>query len=70
MPVVRAERSIGVVDLAKVVNDAAVEADLVAGVTTQVTTEMAQALVVLLECNDLSFDFADVFGDDSKLRAS
>jgi len=65
MPVVSAERPVGVIDMAEVVGDTTVEADLVARVTAQVAAEVAEALVVLLEYNDLGFDFANLLEDNS-----
>jgi hypothetical protein len=65
MPVVSAERPVGVIDLAEVVGDTTVEADLVARVTAQVAAEVAEALVVLLEYNDLGFDFTTLLEDNS-----
>jgi len=64
-PVVGAERSIGVVNLAEVRDNVLVVASLVPRVTTQVTAEVPKALVVLLECDDLGFNLANLLGDDS-----
>jgi len=51
-------------DVAEVARDLGVEADVVAGSTTQVVAEEAERGVELLKDDGLGLNFADLFGDD------
>lgn len=62
--VVGVERAVTAHDLAEVLDDVAIVANLVVGVAAQVTAETVETRVPLLEDNGLSLDLADLLSDD------
>lgn len=63
----RAEGAVLAEEVAEVVGDAGVVADLVTGDAAEIVVEVVEAGVELLEDDGLGLDFADLLGDDAAM---